>query len=309
MSIRLSSPFVYPLHVASWSRPRGSIDYRVTNPFDGPDFLNGGQHNATDVGNTRVDDLLRSPATCRARGLRHSDGALGVEFDLGSGVVLSLWHLNATLAPIGRWQSLATGQIVGRTGNTGANVWNPTLKRYVPMPAHTHIRAARDGVPFDPEPHLPMVERAAIPIPLPMEDDMQVWGSHPTHIVNRQCRLTVDANFRRQARRTDAERRDTTIAPMPAGKLFIPTLRVVGERIGEAADGRQWYYGTLTQGVDGQTHGCFHSSVLPRTADGQDVELTPIEQVDPVLVTRIERARTAVAGADQALTVAREALA
>ena len=293
-SVTLAPFLAYPLHPATWSRPRGSIDYRVTNTFDGPDYLNGGQHRAVDVGNFRRGDAVKSPIRGRGRGLRHSDGALGVRFDLGSGVTLELWHLDSVLLLPDRWTPLALGQIVGSTGATGARLPNGQA-----MPAHTHIAAARDGVPFDPEPHLPMPERPAKPIVLE-EDDVQLWGRNPEHIQNRQTRTTVDSAFRRQARRRDASGSDTGIGTLPAGKLFFPILRVQGESIGRAADAADWYYGVVTRDFSGNVIGAVHSSVLERTPDGRGVVLAPIEMAD---LNKLDAIRTAAAGARQAIEV------
>lgn len=142
----------------NWARPRGSVDYRVTAGFWSPDILNGGQHRAVDAGDGQGRPApVFAPMRCRARGLHHFDGALGVEFDLGGGYYLQLWHLSGTLAveskpgtsSAGRWRDVLRGQQVGVTGNTGAN-----LPDGRPMPHHTHIVMLYGGRPIDPAPYL-----------------------------------------------------------------------------------------------------------------------------------------------------------
>lgn len=128
---------------------RSASTYRVTGQFDGVDLLNGGKHRATDVGNFGMNDPILAPITGRAKGMRHFDGALGVAYALGAEWMLELWHLNATLAPIGQWVDVTRGQVCGRTGNTGAR-----LPDGRPMPAHTHIVLKRYGVPYDVERYL-----------------------------------------------------------------------------------------------------------------------------------------------------------
>lgn len=146
-ALYLAPMFAYPLHPSSWSRPAGSIDYRVTNTFYGTDLINGGGHNATDLGNYRTGDPLAAPADCRARALYHWDGARGVEFDLGGGVTIRLWHLETVSLPES-WADVRAGERVGYTGASGAPVNGQ------PMAAHTHAEADRNGVPFDIEPAL-----------------------------------------------------------------------------------------------------------------------------------------------------------
>ena len=150
------APFLaYPLHVASWGRPAGNIDYRITNPYNGPDLVNGGIHRAVDVGNTRRGDTIRAPATCKARGLLHTDGAIGVQFDLGGGWLFELWHLDRTALPgYSIWTPVAAGQAIGVTGASGRVAG-----------AHTHIELKRNGEKVDPEPYLPIVERKIMAIP------------------------------------------------------------------------------------------------------------------------------------------------
>ncbi len=305
-TLTLVNPFSLPLHVASWQRPKGNVEYRVTNGFDGPDFLNGGKHRATDVGNTRTGDTLRCPAlNASAMGKRHTDGALGVIFDLGNGLTLQLWHLNRVAIPLDRWTPVARGQAVGVTGNSGARLPDGS-----PMPAHTHISAERQGIPFDIEPHLPMVERPAQPIPTG-EDDVKIKGRFLRHVQNRRAVLTTDSHFRSGVDAGD----DDSLGVLAAGTVLYPIVAVGGREAGTAADKAEWY-GALAYVASAYQLGYVHSSVLPRTADGKGVLLDVIEAADcsaqeqsiAQLSTRISRARTSATGAAQAATATVEAL-
>lgn len=175
--ILLGSFFDQPVHVASWRRPAsgaGLDDYRVTNPFTGPDLINKGQvHGAVDVGDGQGSPQpLLAPRTCLARGLYHWDGAIGMEFALAPGISAIAWHLSRTLpvatvagrAAKGAWANVTKGRQYGLTGNTGKQ----------PMPYHTHLELWIGSRRVDIEPHLPLVERAARPIVIPEEDDMQL---------------------------------------------------------------------------------------------------------------------------------------
>jgi hypothetical protein len=296
-SITLGNPLSYPLHVTTW-KPDGSRDYRVTNGFYGPDFLNGGIHRATDVGNFRMDDTVRAPAACRGRGLRHFDGALIVEFDLGNGVVLSLAHLNATLAPIGTWVPLARGQVVGRTGNTGARLPDGS-----PMPAHTHIAASRNGVPFDIEPFLPMVERPARPLAIDGEDDVKIKGRFLRHVQNARTTLSVDSHFRAGVIAGD----DDSLGVLTAGTVLYPVVTVEGRSVGTAANRAEWH-GALAYVAGAYHFGYVHSSVAGAFDAIFTADCAAQEQTIAQLTTQVKRARTAAAGAAQAVTATVEAL-
>jgi hypothetical protein len=154
--------------------------YAVTHRFDSIDLLNVDppqRHRATDVGNFGMDDPIKAVSR-RGRGLYHFDTAMGYEDDLGDGVTLQRWHLNATLSAglamvpgrsdVGDWTGVEVGQVVGRTGNSGAR-----LPDGRPMPAHTHIVGLRNGVPFD-------VERYLLGRPFTtQEDDMPLPLGQP----------------------------------------------------------------------------------------------------------------------------------
>ena len=132
--------------------------YNITTTFDGRDLINGGMHMAVDVGNFGMDDPILSPINGKARGLYNFDTAIGIEYDLGNGWTLQLWHLNATLAfglslvpgksSQGQWVDVVRGQVCGRTGNSGAKVNGQ------PMPAHTHIELEKAGKRYDVAPYL-----------------------------------------------------------------------------------------------------------------------------------------------------------
>lgn len=156
MSTVLAPFLAYRMHVQSWVRPSGSADYRITNPYHGIDLVNPDQqHQGVDVGNTREDDPVRAPATCRVKGHKHTDGALGLYFDLGGGWVLELWHLNRIqLRAMDAWQDVKVGTQVGLTGSTG-NVTG----------AHVHIELKLNGRVTDPTSFLPLAEREALAIP------------------------------------------------------------------------------------------------------------------------------------------------
>ena len=294
----LSNPLSYPLHPITW-RPDMPKHYRVTNPFTGPDLLNGGIHRATDVGNFGMDDPVLAPASCRAVGRRHHDSALGVVFDLSHGVLVELWHLNATLAPIGTWQNVAKGQVVGRTGNTGARLPDGS-----PMPAHTHIAASRNGVPFDIEPYLPMPERPARPIILE-DDDMKVPAD-----VGYLATGTIGANNRLRAEHASTEGSivlDRAVVVYVFGVVRGGTPYNIGGRAGSdwyyvGFDGRAWYAAKpLVTGISATG---YLPSIVPLPSADCSAQETTIAQ----LQNRIARAKTSAAGAAQAATTTVEAL-
>lgn len=285
-SVLLGNMLAYPLHVASWSRPRGSVDYRVTNTFNGRDFLNGGTHQATDVGNFRGGDAVKAPVACAGLGLRHTDGALGVRFNLGMGVTIDLWHLSKVSIPGDRWTPLAKGQAVGATGNTGARLPDGS-----PMPFHTHIRAERNRVPFDIEPHLPMVERPAKALLLE-DTDMKIPNGEALvqAVLGQGNRLRVDPNTAEGS-------------------------RVIGTDIGEP---KAYWVQVYQRGVKGQPYtlggkagdqyafvGVFGQAWF--VAEPLLTNWTPVSGLfPPADCSRQDNAlagiRTAVAGAQQALT-------
>ena len=291
-TVLLSNPFSYPLHPLGWPRPAVSKDYRITNPFDGPDFLNGGIHRAVDVGNKSLDDVVYAPVKCRAMGRRHHDSALGVIFDPGHGVLIELWHLNATLAPIGTWQEVQRGQVVGRTGNTGAQLPDGS-----PMPAHTHIAASRNGVPFDIEPYLPMVERPARALVL--EEDVSVLETKTTYLREPFVAVLKPSTAIRQDTNTDG----TPVNRTPRTGDPVEVV-VIGTAQGETVEGSSvwWVYGSHQRSLL-----TLHSStvaarrVIGASCDTERAEITRLQ-------TQIARAATSATGAAQAATATLEAL-
>lgn len=197
--------FAFPLHVATWNRPiygASAADFRVTNTFDGPDLINGGQHKAIDVGNktrlppalggnTGAGEPILCPVDCLVRPLWHWDGALGLDLSLTETLTLRLWHLSKTavavarptgkFVSVGEWEPTLAGRIIGVTGNSGKQ----------PMPAHTHIELWHHKVRIDPHPYLLMVEQAPLPLP---EDDMKLLIGQALTVgdVGKGNRLRVD---------------------------------------------------------------------------------------------------------------------
>lgn len=287
-SVTLAPFLAFPLHVESWASygrdRKGSIDYRVTNTFSGPDLVNGGAHRAVDVGNTRRGDQVRSPITGKVRGLKHTDGALGAEFLLGGVVTLELWHLDKVYpAPV--WTDVRVGEPVGVTGATGGTLQNGT-----PMPAHTHIALKLDGLPVDPEPHLPMVERPAIPILL--EEEMKIPpGSSPLAIgvVGAGNRLRKDPHTTEGSRVLEQ-----------AYQVQVFTYGVLGEPYSLAGGGNTYalvgQFGEMWYVAEPLLGGVFLTDRAPRAdCTAQD--------------NKIAAARTAVAGAAQAIAAAQRSLA
>ena len=155
-TLRLRSPLMWDLHPHDAVNVQ-SPDYRITARYNSPDILNGGMHQAVDVGNFRINDPLKAPASCKVMGLKHSDGALGVKFNLGGGWAFELWHLNRVDPPLNKWESVGRGEEIGLTGNTGA-----TLPDGSPMPGHVHIELELNGNRVDPEPYLRIVGRTQV---------------------------------------------------------------------------------------------------------------------------------------------------
>lgn len=258
-SVSLDGLMAFPIHPADWKRPSGSHDYRVTNPFDGVDLVNGGLHRAVDLGNFRSGDPVLAPLDCQARGMRNPlDGALGIELILGGTTTLEAWHLSR-VAIGSDWAPVTRTTLLGETGNSGALIDGR------PMPAHTHIELKRDGLRVDPEP-------ALLGEPLLIEDDMRLPGLR-RHIINRQTRTTAAAWFRSAPDTSAASR----IVVLAQGAPIQPIAVVNGAAVGKAPDRSEWYVALQTDGLDVPTIGFIHSSVLTRSADDKTVALTPIE--------------------------------
>lgn len=147
MDIDLTRLMAYPVHPPDWQRPRGCRDYRITNPFDGVDLVNGGLHQAVDLGNLGEGDPIRAPSDCMARSLTSANQALGVQLVLGGVTTLEAWHLSRADVP-NTWTAVPAGEVLGLTGHSGVM---PDGK---PMPGHTHVELKHDGMRFDPAPYL-----------------------------------------------------------------------------------------------------------------------------------------------------------
>ena len=298
MTLRFRSPVNVPLLRAGTPKPvppdpRAHDTFRVTQQFDSPDAYHrdGRKHNATDIGNFRCGDPVLAMAPGRARRVKDNatalgakTDALGIVIDHGHGITTEYWHLNGWTVSDG--QMVAAGQQIGIVGRTGLG-----------DVCHVHVEAKRNGIKFDPE---PLMFGGSVSV----EDSMQVAGTNLRHVQNRQARLTTNSWFRPGPGRKYGT---ITDEPLPVEALLYPIAVVEGEAIGTAADRADWYYAIKTAGVAGSQLGCVHSSVLPRTADGQGVALVPIEQADcralettvTQLRTKIARARTANAGVRQ----------
>lgn len=260
----LTRVMAYPVHGPTWDPPAGSRDYRITTTFDGVDLINGGTHQAIDLGNFRQGDPVRAPIACPVRGYRHWDGALGVGMQLGGGYVLELWHLDRVDVPLDRWTQVPAGTILGVTGDSG-RVFG----------AHTHAELERLGVRVDPARYF--LGLATLTIDL--EDDMRLSGTFVRHTSGTRTMLTDDANFRAGV----VAGADTRLAVMPAGTVFLPVVEVRGASHGTAADRASWYGGwhwvssaqaaAVGSSATGWLFGYYHSSVLARSSDGRSVKL------------------------------------
>jgi len=259
--ITFRRPTTKPVHPANWQRPAGNTDFRVTQDYDSLDgYYQGTPHRAVDLGNFRCGDDVVAMAAGTLRRTSDSAGALGAIIEHGGGISTEYWHLDGYVLPASG--KIASGQKFGVVGDTGLG-----------GVCHLHVEAKRDGVRFDPE---PLIFGGSVDTE---DGDMVIYGSDPTHVVNRNARLTTSSKFRSEARLKDAGGTDTTITTLPQGSLINPILKVTGQSVGTAPDKTDWYYGIKT--LSGKaTMGCVHSSVLPRTADGKGVNLSVTEDTD-----------------------------
>lgn len=267
--------------------------YAITGQFDGIDLVNGGKHEATDVGNFGMDDPILSPIDGRGRGLYHFDTAIGVEYELGDGWSLELWHLNATLSAgltmvpgrsdVGDWIPVKRGMVCGRTGNSGA------LVNGRPMPAHTHITLERGGQPYDVEPYLlgrPFVTAPEDDMRLPLNLSAIAYGE-----LGAGNRIRETPSLTAPYVETSAAQRVQVFGVVP-GQPWA-----VGGKSGEA-----WYF--IGLGVE---TGYVATALLPRiqpTTLGERLlpaaDCSAQETELQRLASKITRARTANAGARQA---------
>ena len=262
-SITLGPFFDQPLHPAQWNRPAGSDDYRVTTTFDGLDLVNGGPHEAVDVGDGQGRPApLLSPVNGPARGLYHFDTAIGIEFRLPDGWSIKCWHLSKTLpvqmipgqSAVGRWIIVKQGQQVGMTGHSGTDI--RVGKTTMPMPWHTHIELWDGTERRDIEPYL-----FGQPLTISAEDtSVPTFGGAAVHAVDGapQYRLTFNSWQRTEPRRGS----DTEIHVFPAGTVFSAAITVSGEDIG---GNDQWLECRLYSS-DKYRLGYVHTSVAERVA-------------------------------------------
>lgn len=281
--------------------------YAITTTFDGRDLVNGGMHMAVDVGNFGMDDPIKAVSR-RGRGLYNFDGAIGYEDDLGNGWTLQRWHLNTTWAAglslipgrsdVGDWADVQVGQIVGRTGNTGA------LVNGKPMPAHTHIELEKGGVRYDVAPYL-----LGQPFDPLQEDDMKLPADasyFATGKVGPGNRLRLDHR--------NPDPADVTTAVIDVELLGI----VIGGTPYQLADGRKgdrWY--VVRRADTGDVRQVAHllvTSITPTPSLFSQIPLPAAdcsaqEQQIAQLSSKIARARTANRGATQAQAAVEAALA
>jgi murein DD-endopeptidase MepM/ murein hydrolase activator NlpD len=132
VAITFRPPVTRPLHLNSWVRPAGSLDFRVTSPF-AP--RGDGFHGALDIGNGRLGD----PVVAAAAGTVIALGNLGwpwsqVTTAYASGnyggrmvivehaprVVTIYCHLGSFATVLGAW--LRAGQQLGIIGESGSAI-------------------------------------------------------------------------------------------------------------------------------------------------------------------------------------------
>lgn len=280
--------------------------YAITTTFDGRDLVNGGEHMAVDVGNFGMNDPILSPITGRARGLYHYDTAIGIEYDLGAGWTLQLWHLNATLSAglalvpgrsdAGDWVDVVRGQVCGRTGNSGA------LVNGRPMPAHTHIELEKDGKRYDVAPYL-----LGRPFD-PQEDDMKLpeAGYFAVGKVGPGNRLRIDHTT------TDG-------SEVVAGELEVQIVGIVtggtAYALPDGRTGNRWYI--VRRGDTGDVRQVAHQLVTSITPTAFLFSQVPLPAADcSAQDNKLRGGRAALDGAIQAheavghaLRSAREAIA
>lgn len=235
-TIDLTRLMAYPVHPPEWDRTGASRDYRITTTYDGEDLVNGGPHRAVDLGNLRTHDPIYAPASCRAMGLRHWDGAIGVRLELGPDLLLDAWHLDSTTVAVGAWTPVAAGQIVGRTGRSGQVTG-----------AHTHLELTRAGRRRDPTRYLLGLAR----LPILEDDDMQLpvadYLMHGTVHPGTNLRYPAPrgelAGSGEVAGGFDSPTRVAILYRAPAGKPY--TITIDGRQVSSTA-----WYGVKLPGPD-----------------------------------------------------------
>jgi hypothetical protein len=282
MLLAFRRPTVLAIHPQSWARPAGSIDFRVTQRFDVPDSFYGGaqKHNAVDLGNFRCGDVVVAMAPGRVRRTKDNatalgaiTDALGLVIDHGYGVTSEYWHLGAYTVADGA--QVAAGQPIAAVGRTGlGNV------------CHLHIEVKRDGVRIDPEPLMfgasLIVEEGEMKLPVGM-----------AHIA--QGLVGANNRLRRDPFSTIGSR-------VLDGEIYVQVY-------GKGIPGQPYTIGNVS-GSSYAFVGAYGEAWYVAEPLLRDVQLTQAGQalIPPVIDNRVERARTAALGADQALDAVLAAL-
>ena len=259
------------------------MDYRVTNPFGGIDYLNGGKHLGTDIGNFRPnarfpgDPIVAIPGVVRWRGRRHLDSALALEADCGPLGRFVFWHLSKTLphpvvlgqSTVGSWYVPPIGATLGVTGNSGARLPNGDA-----MPSHTHVELypGTSDKPADAEPYL------LGKVLTDEEHDMSAVGTGS---------IAPGVNLR-SGPGTQFERTFTTV-DIPATQVALIAYKADGG-VYEADGLKRTDWWQVRRSTD---HWCAAAFVGNRTSPLFPGDCTALEN-------RIAAARTALTGAEQA---------
>jgi hypothetical protein len=124
----LRSPVTKPLHEASWKRPAGNVDFRITQKFGctgvaaEPKFGTCAHfHRGIDMGNGKCGAVVVAAADAEIQ----FEGILGngeiiVVLDHGQGWGSSYGHLRRTI--ISKGAQVRKGQKIGEVGNTGMSI-------------------------------------------------------------------------------------------------------------------------------------------------------------------------------------------
>ena len=263
MRLQFRSPVTTKLHPHTAPVPPAG-EFRVTQQFLSRDFYwnDGRTHNATDIGNFRCNDpiVAMAPGIARrtwdnATDFGAPNNALGVIIDHGYEVQTEYWHLNGWTIPDVP-TAVVAGQQIGILGSTGLG-----------QVCHTHIEAKRRGVKFDPE---PLMFGGYVEVG---DEDVKLPGKFVRHVQNRKGLLIADAKFRAGVTVGD----DAELGVIPAGTVLYPVVVVEGRAAGTAADRTHWL-GALAFMAGAFQLGFIHSSLWPRSADGQSVALQRIEE-------------------------------
>ena len=231
-------------------------------------------------------------------------GGLQLILDLGGGYVAGYAHCDRLTVSAG--DRVALGGPVGILGDTGSAHQQP----------HLHFGIRYDGALgngqggwVDP---WPLINGAAHPHQEDV-DDVKISGKFLRHVANRRGALSSGSNFRAGVVAGD----DTPLAVFPAGTAVIPTIVTEGRAFGTAPDRLEWYgcwnfvsgpqAAAAGSTITGWLFGYYHSSVLPRTADGSAVNLEPIEETGGHTAAELDLAKRAgfTAGRDKAAAAAK----